>query len=335
MPKLKAGIIGLGVGERHAVGYEQHPQTELSAICDADPEKLKEVAARYPDARITTNPTELLADKTLDIISIASYDSAHHGQVITALQANKHIFVEKPLCVSPEEAKSIRAELNAHPKLILSGRFPCRLIPRFVAVKELVDGKRFGKIYAIGGSYNYGKKEKLTTGWRAQEANYSIVLGGGVHIIDLLLWLTEQPIISVAAAGNRIALADTEFKTNDFVKATVRFANNSIGDVTCNFGTVFPHFHDLRIDGTTATFINRREQGELTTSPKTEIAPEPVVAKYPGDKGNLTHQFSFIDAILNGTPPLVTADEIFSSLAVCFAIEEAVKTGSQVSVHPL
>lgn len=335
MSKLKAGVIGLGVGERHVVGYEQHPQAELALICDQDPVKLKEVAARHPSARTTTNPADVLADSSLDIISIASYDSAHHEQVVTALQADKHVFVEKPLCLTRHHAERIRSLLGANPKLLLSARFPCRLIPRFVAVKELVEQKKFGTIYAVAGSYDYGRREKLTTGWRAKEPDYSIVLGGGIHSIDLLTWLIAQPIVSVAATGNRLALADTAFKANDFVKATIRFANDIIGDITCNFGGVTPHFHGLQIDGTAGTFMNRRERGELTTSPKPGSTLQYIEAVYPGDKGKLDHQFSFIDAIINGTPPLVTADQIFSSLAVCFAIEKAVASGGQVPVRPL
>lgn len=333
MQKLRAGIIGLGVGERHAVGYEQHPASSLAVICDTDPAKLKEVAARHQQAKTTTNPDDLFKDSSLEIISIASYDSAHFGQVMKALQAGKHVFVEKPMCLSLPEANKIRAVLHENPELILSCRFPCRLIPRFVAVKKLVEAGTFGKLYAVEGTYNYGKREKLTEGWRANEPNYSIVLGGGVHIVDLLIWLVQQPITSVTAQGNRIALAGTNFKFNDYVKSTVRFANNVIGDVTCNFGGVAPHFHSLKIDGHKAAFINYRKYGELITSPKPKDSAQRIQADYPGDKGQLDHQFSFIDAIQGKGQLQVTADQIFADLAVCFAIEEAIRTGRPVKVQ--
>jgi predicted dehydrogenase len=190
-------------------------------------------------------------------------------------------------------------------------------------------------MYAVEGAYNYGRKEKLTEGWRAKEKNYSIVLGGGVHIVDLLLWLAQSPIISVTAYANHIALADTPFNSNDYVKATVQFASGLIGDITCNFGCVFPHFHSLRLDGNKATFINRLEYGELTTSPDAAVPPQKIMVDYPGDKGKLNHQFSFLDAILKGTALLVTVDQIFADLAVCFAIEESVTSGKTVRVRPL
>lgn len=332
--KIRVGVIGLGVGERHAMGYEQHPDSELVVLCDTDPAKLAEVAARHPGVKTTTKPNDVLNDESLDVVSIASYDSAHYEQVVAALEAGKHVFVEKPMCLAHKEAEHIRALLKKNPKLVLSARFPCRLIPRFAAVKELVEHGAFGKMYAVESAYNYGRKEKLTEGWRAKEENYSIVLGGGVHIVDLLLWLVQSPIISVTAHANHIALADTPFKSNDYVKATVQFANGVIGDITCNFGCVFPHFHSLRLDGTKATFINRLEFGELTTSPDVAVPPQKIMADYPGDKGKLDHQFSFIDAILKGGQPLVTADHIFADLAVCFAIEESVASGKTVQALP-
>lgn len=324
---LRAGVIGLGVGERHAVGYEQHHGSELVVICDRDPAKLAEVAARHPEARTTTDPNDVFNDESVDVVSIASYDSAHYGHIVAALRGGKNVFVEKPLCVRREHAEHIRALLKESPNLKLSARFPCRLIPRFMEVKKLVQRGVFGKLYAIEGAYNYGRREKLTHGWRGIEPSYSIVLGGGVHIVDLLLWLTQQPIVSVVAYANHLALAQTSFKSHDYVKATVRFADGVIGDVTCNFGGVLPHFHGLRLDGDRATFISRVDFGELTVSPEISVPPQKIEAAYPGDKGKLDHQFSFIDAILDGGEPLISADQIFASLAVCFAIEEAVASG--------
>src|SRR5690606_29145341 len=104
MTSLKAGIIGLGVGEQHIAGYQHHPQVEVTHICDIDPAKLAEVSARHPDLQATPDPAVLLQHPDLDVLSIASYDDAHYPQIVEAIVHNKHLFVEKPLCLFPEQA---------------------------------------------------------------------------------------------------------------------------------------------------------------------------------------------------------------------------------------
>ncbi len=84
--KLRAGIIGLGVGERHIGCYESHPECEVTAICDCDADRLAEVSARHPGARCYSDATELLNDPGIDLVSIASYDDVHFEQCKLAIE---------------------------------------------------------------------------------------------------------------------------------------------------------------------------------------------------------------------------------------------------------
>jgi len=92
-----------------------------------------------------------------------------------------------------------------------------------------------------------------------------------------------------------------------------------------------PHFHNLAIYGTSATFVNDVQHGKLYRSRNPEEGPELIDAEYPGThKGDLIT--SFIDSILNGTPPEVSAEDVFNSMSVCFAIEKAVQQVGPVAV---
>jgi predicted dehydrogenase len=93
MSHLKAGVIGLGVGEAHIQGYQNHPDCEVVAICDFSDEKLSYAKEQYPDIRLTDKADDLLQDPNIDIISIASYDNYHHEQIIQAISNDKHVFV--------------------------------------------------------------------------------------------------------------------------------------------------------------------------------------------------------------------------------------------------
>src|SRR5262245_22437389 len=103
MTTLNAAVIGLGVGEQHARAYQNHPNCRLVLLCDLSLEKLREVGTRFPGVALTEQAQLALRNPAIDVVSIASFDDAHFDQVMMALAAGKHIFVEKPLCRTLQE----------------------------------------------------------------------------------------------------------------------------------------------------------------------------------------------------------------------------------------
>ena len=329
--RIRAGIIGLGVGEKHIDGYRLHPACEVVALCDFDAQKLDACRVRYPGLKATTDATAILTDPAIDVVSIASYDNYHHEQVLLALQNGKHVFVEKPLCLHEEHAAEIRQALVERPDLKLSSNLILRLSSRFRAVKDLILEGRFGELYYLESDYNYGRLQKITEGWRGAIDFYSVVYGGGVHVVDLLRWLTGERIVEVSSYGNRVAARGSQFRRDDFVVSLLKFESGKIGKISANFGCVFPHFHTLAVYGTKATFINDLECGRLIESRDPAQKPSAITAEYPGTrKGDLIH--SFVDSIVHGTNAAVTADEVFETMNVCFAIEKSLAQGRPVVV---
>ena len=320
---LRAAIIGMGVGEQHISGYEAGGKCEVVALCDIDPVKREAIRKKYPDRIVTADADEILNSHNIDVVSIASYDNFHADQIIKALRNGKHVFVEKPLCLTKEEAKAIRLELSRHSELMISSNLILRRYPRFIDLKARIGKNEFGRPFYIEADYEYGRIEKLTSGWRGQIPYYSVVLGGGVHMIDLLIWLFGDTVTEVSAMGNRIACDNTPFRYNDLVVAILRFSSGLIAKVTCNFGCVLPHFHNLRLFGTHATYINRPNKAEIFKSRVPDICPELIKTPYPGCvKGDMIP--GFISAIIDHGKPDVDAEDIFRAISVCFAIEESV-----------
>ncbi|MGV8056596.1 MAG: Gfo/Idh/MocA family protein [Smithellaceae bacterium] len=329
---LKAGIIGLGVGEAHIEGYRNHPDCEVVALCDFSPEKLAYANNKYPALHITDNADEIIKDPSIDVVSIASYDNFHHDQVMAALACNKHVFVEKPLCLNEGEARNICRMLKRKPALKISSNLILRKYPRFINLKEKIARGELGEIYHIEGDYNYGRLEKITKGWRGQIDYYSVTLGGGIHMIDLLFWLTGDRITEVAACGNNISSRGSQFKYPDMVSCILKFQSGMTGKMAVNFGCVHPHFHNLSVYGTKATFINSINSSSYWSSRNPQIAPIMDNSDYPGaHKGALL--YNFIDAIINDSTPEVTQQAIFYDLAVCFAVENSLQANSFVKVE--
>jgi predicted dehydrogenase len=206
------------------------------ALCDLREEKRLSAAAQYPAARIYDRAEALLDDPDVDVVCIASYDDDHHAQIVRALDNGKHVFAEKPLCIRPEETSAIRAALRRRPDLRLSSNTILRLSPRFQSLREDIRAGRMGRLFSIEGEYRYGRLWKLTEGWRGRSPRYSVVLGGGIHIADLLLWLTAQRVREVYAVGNGIASAGSGFHGRDLVVALLSFADGLVGKLSANFG---------------------------------------------------------------------------------------------------
>lgn len=331
MRKLKVGIIGLGVGAQHIAGYQGHPACEVTHLCDFSEAALHAAGQKYPQVQLRANADDLLTDPALDIISIASYDNYHYEQIGKALQHNKHVFVEKPLVLHLHEAQHIRALLRERPHLRLSSNLIMRRYPRFVGIKRRIEAGELGRLFHVEADYNYGRLHKIVDGWRGQIDHYSVILGGAVHVIDLLLWLSGERVVEVAAFGNRIASEGTGFRYNDMVVGILQFESGLVGKVTANFGCVFPHFHAVSIYGTRATFINGFDHALLYQSRDRAVPPQKLTEPYPGvSKGDLIYRF--VDSIAHDTEPEISVEAVMDTMSVCFALEQAIDCQSKVEV---
>jgi predicted dehydrogenase len=331
---LKAGVIGLGVGEKHVEGYLNHPNCEVVALCDFSDEQITKTRGKYPDVNIASSADEILENPEINIVSIASYDNYHHEQVVTALNQGKHVFAEKPICLNIQEAQDIRKCLREHPGLKLSSNMTLRTCPRFVRLKDAVLSGEMGDIYSISADYLWGRKYKLTNGWRKDMDYYSIVLGAGVHMIDLLSWVTNLLPVEVKAYGNQIATKNSNLKHNDFMAILLKYDTGLVVQVTAHGGCMHPHFHDLRVYGTKKTFINGIAEGVWINSSDPDVLPVDIVEDYPckTNRGDVIK--TFVDSILNkNIQPLVSTDDIFNTMSVCFAAEKAMHTNSNVKVE--
>ena len=332
--KLGVGVIGLGVGEQLANAFARHPDCQLVALCDSDEEKLASVAAKFPNVRRYKAADALIDDPDIQIVAVASYDQDHAQQIIRSLDSDRHVFSEKPICTSLADAHAIRSALTRKPGLRFSSNTILRMSPRFRALKENIASGEMGDIYYAEADYNYGRLHKLTEGWRGRLSDYSVMLGGGIHMIDLLLWLMDRKVVEVTGYGNSIASksAGSSFAGNDLAVSLLHFNDGSIAKVSANFGCIFPHFHRLIVYGTTASFENGLLSALRYVSRDPTIPPQRVTDEYPGmGKGDLVP--SFVDAVMGRGKAIVDEQDVFAALSVCFAIDRSIATGRRETVE--
>ena len=331
--KIKTAVIGLGVGAHQARTLSMHSNTELVWLCDFNKDKLLDLSIELPEAKITQNPKDVLQDAEIDLVCIASYDQFHFEQVVMALDNGKHVYVEKPICLSKNEIKDIRKKLEEYPNLCLSSNMVLRTCPLFNKVKEQIKSNMMGEVYYLEADYLFGRKEKLISGWRADAEIYSITYGAAVHMVDLVMWLTEKKPLRVQALGNRITTSGTNQKNNDFAVLLLEFEDQMNIKISAHGGCVHPHFHSLKVFGTNSSFIHDATGTVWVKSsdPYQKFITEKE--EYPAKNKRDGALISFLDSLINfGENAIVSKKEVFDTMSVCLAAEQAVKTGQTVNI---
>lgn len=322
--KISAAVVGLGFGNVHLQTLIQSNLFSKIFLCDLK-KKFKETAKKLNLNFIDTFK-DLLQLKNIKLICIASYDNYHAEQVISSLKKNINVLVEKPMCQTFFQLKKIKNIIKfSKAKLICN--FVLRYHPKFLKVYKLINSYKIGKIYYIEAEYNYGRLKKLLYGWRAKIPFYSVIQGGAIHMIDLVLWLSKSIPSEVIATGNKIVTNKTKFKFLDNVVSIIKFKNGLNAKITSNFGCVMPHDHTLKVYGTKGTIIVRNNIVELFKNKNKKINQK--VYSFNNVKKSYKQKLlkNFLSLVIrNKKKSNISLNEIFLSMATCLCIEKSIKT---------
>jgi len=330
---LNVGIIGMGIGQQHAIAYDKHPNFHIKALCDFDLNKLESIKNSYPSTLFTDNYKNIINDKEISVVSVASFDNFHATQIIESINNHKHVFAEKPLCLTVEELKEIDKALRLNPEIKLSSNHVLRTNPRFLMMREKIKRGDFGDIFYLEGDYYWGRIHKFNE-WRAKMDYYSIIHGAAIHMIDLVMWLINDRPVEVQAVGNAIATKKHLLDYNSFAVLIMKFKNGILAKVTGNGGCVHPHHHGLKIFGTQLTAIQNISDAYFIESSDENMLSNSIKEPYPAKDQRHNILTSYIDSIIDTSKsPIITQKDVFDVMSVCFASEEAMETGKTVSVN--
>jgi len=176
--------------------------------------------------------------------------------------------------------------------------------------------------------------EKITQGWRRDVQGYSVMQGGGIHLIDLLLWITAQLPLSVTAAGNRISSRGTAFRYDDYCAATLRFESGLVGRITANYGCVHRHHHVMRVFGTRRSFLYDDMGARMHSTRDPDMCAEAIPhSPVPGGKGELIP--GFISSVLGDPSGDADTQSFFDGICVAIACDRAAASGQIETVEYL
>lgn len=189
---VRIGVIGYGYwGPNLARNFAETKGAELAAVCDARPERLALARARHPQARALTAAAELLADPKLDAVAIATPVSSHFGLALAALEAGKHVLVEKPLAATSDEARRlVDAAERRGLRLMVDHTFAYTAAVR--RIRELVRGGTLGAVY-------YYDSVRVNLGLFQHDV--SVLWDLAVHDLAILDYVLGERPQAVSATG--------------------------------------------------------------------------------------------------------------------------------------
>jgi predicted dehydrogenase len=210
---VRVGQAGLGNWGKNLVRVLDE-LTELAWLCDARPGHLDQLAGRHPRARTTGDFGELLADPTLDAVVIATPVPTHYELARRALEAGKHVFVEKPPAMRGVEMEELVALAEERGLVLMPGHL-LLYHPGVRKLKELIASGELGEVLCV-----YGNRQNLGVIRSNENALWSL----GVHDLSVILWLLGEEPDEVVAHGRDFLQPGVE----DVVFCYLRFPSGKV-----------------------------------------------------------------------------------------------------------
>ncbi|MCL6455111.1 MAG: Gfo/Idh/MocA family oxidoreductase [Alicyclobacillus sp.] len=350
MAALQVGVIGAGsISSLHLGSYQKNPEAVIYAICDLNEERARAKAEQYGAEKVYTDYRALLADPRVEAVSICTWNNTHAEIAIAALDAGKHVLVEKPLCQTVDQALQVEAAVRRSGKVLQVG-FVRRYASNTEILKRFIDAGDLGEIY-------YAKASCIRRlgnpgGWFAdvERSGGGPVIDLGVHIIDLCWYLMGRPKVQSVSANTYHKLGNRKNVRNlSFYKAADYDADKNTVEDMANALIRFENGASLMVD---VSFTLHAKQDEIAvklygTRGGAEIEPELLLVSERHDTilnitpqvDNLTFDFvqgfqneidSFVRSCLQGVPTRSPVEDGVEVMKILCGIYESSRLGREV-----
>ena len=301
MKKLGVAVIGTGQwGKNHARVYKELTSTELIAVCDVNPERAKAMAAQH-DVKAYSDSALMLKDKSIDAVNVCTWSTTLAKEAIKALNAGKHVLVEKPMATNTQQAQKLvkTAQENG---LHLTVGFLMRFIPGLQIIRQSVENKKIGELVCA--------TAKRVSQWPERIGDVGVVKDTAIHDIDVMRFISNEDPISVYAKMGKMRIQ----KFEDYAHIMLTYKGGKSAFIESNWLTPYKT-RSLTVTGSDAImrldYITQDlwiEQQKETVQPRNQFQ-EPL-------KQELQH---FVDCIVDKKKPLVTGEDGVRALEVATA----------------
>jgi len=314
--KAAIGFIGAGSFAGNVLLPALKDDCSFVGIATNRPNNARNIADKYGFNYCTSNVSELMEDKNINTIFIATRHDSHAGYVMNALKHNKNVFTEKPLCLHEAELEEIKDLYQKSKSVVMLG-FNRRFAPQIIKAKAF-----FNKLNVpLSINYRINAGAIAADHWvHDKNVGGGRIIGEVCHFIDLLTFITGSKVKSLSAN----AMKDAKHLTDTLV-INFQFENGSIGTISYfSNGNKNLDKEYLEIFGAGQVIVIDDFKDMLTygSSKKTDSLGKQ-------DKGHKQEVALFLEAIAKGKESPVAFDEIYHSMFCTFKVEESIAIGGK------
>jgi myo-inositol 2-dehydrogenase/D-chiro-inositol 1-dehydrogenase len=328
MSKVKIGILGAGgIAKVHTSILNRDERVEIIGVADISEERAISLANEAGNAKAVKSITDLF-NLGVDAVYVTTPNTLHVEPVLKCLENNIHVFSEKPMATSLDEAGQIR-EAAARSKVVYNLGMNRRYASVYKKVKEVIDS---GELKPYLAHIKMNRGELLNPAWTSNpEATGGFLYETPFHLMDMSRYLFGE--VETVLCEGRQNISDSEIDT--FAIMLTFESGTIVNFVTyAHAGWSFP-FESLEVYGKYST-IATQELEKVMYSPGLNQAAQTsdFFQLSIDDKwGYVEEDRLFIDAIVKGTKPPVTAEDGYRSIQLLETIYESARTGNRIDLR--
>ncbi|MDT8390056.1 MAG: Gfo/Idh/MocA family oxidoreductase [Lentisphaeria bacterium] len=345
---LNFGVIGCGViAPTHVAGLAALPGARVTWACDLVEEKARALADKHGIPNISVDYMDVLGDDAVDAVCVCTDHASHAPIAVAAMNAGKHVLVEKALAASKDGLDAMRAAAKRHPDLAFGGVFQHRFDPEYQLLKRLVDEGAFGTILTAGVSLRCLRADGYYRGdpWRGtwDLEGGAVCINQAIHFVDSLLWIMGGAR-ALCGVWRNMTHQDV-METEDTAVAMFQFKNGAVGTLEATCGSNIKWEPTLSIHGSDGGIELRHDKlvkSEFTDAEKAvaiqaEFAEckekhAALLGKSYYGTGHVSQLANFAAAVREGRQPFVTGQSAAETVEAVLSIYESHASGKWVDL---
>jgi predicted dehydrogenase len=360
-PKIKVGIIGCGIATFHTSAYATDPRVQMVAIAGLDTDRCRALATKHDIPEVYTNYEDLLANADVDLVSVAVPNFLHAPVALAAIAAGKHVLMEKPLARNSAEGEQIVCAAR-DAGVIVAMAFNRRARPDMQVLKKHIDEGGLGDIYYAKA---FWMRRAGIPGLGSWFTSKELAGGGplidlGVHVLDMALWLMDNPkVVAVSAAtyaelgpqgkgqwgGSRFTVTDNQpYEVEDLATALLRMENGATLQLETSWAGYTGHTDEFGVSlmgnngGAELHVRDYASTGTLRLFHDVGGAPTDATPRLQTKEvweGHAQIVHSLVDGILHGTPVSPSVEEGLDRARLIDAIYQSAALGRELRLDEL
>src|SRR5580698_9130464 len=350
MERVRLGVVGAGnIAAMNVRGYVEDPRCDVVAVCDTDEEVGKRAAKEWGAERFYAQLADLLGDDAVDAVEILTPTHLHHDHVIAALEAGKHVSVQKPVANSVEDAMEMQAVAERTGRVLRVSECFVHYPPLELAKKLVADGA-IGKptslrIRTLVGQTDSAFQAALRPegyGWRLDKRSPGgHLFDDMVHKYAMALWLLDLDITAVQAVVRRrdlffepcavifeyedpevLGMMEVQYAPKLYMRSSY-YGADEFFEITGDEGQIWVTRATGEMLDLAPVMLFTGTSHELKTTEFTDVDAD-------WGAGFVRSSRHFVDSLLGGPTPSMTPESAAKVLQLCFAVYQASEIGGPV-----